>query len=345
MADAGAQARIQDLKRRIDLDPGSRLFVALAEEYRKSGRLAEALSTLQQGLLSHPNYLSAQVALGRAHLESGQVTEAIATFSKVLGADPGNLVSAKSLADIYLSRGETVEAIKKYKLYRAISGDRTVDGVIARLDKDLLPPPPPRASAIPDAPVPPPPTFLEQPAGPVRRAEFTTAPSEPASASDDPFDLSPVSFEPLGMPLSAGMAEPFAAVTPEPVAAPAPPPATGADASADVATRAFRLSEILGEPGRRRGAAVAGGRRSRRQRGGVGGGAAGPHAGRPLLRPGTLRRSPPDLRRARFRPIPSTKSCGGCAGTRKRAFFPQAPRRPPERPIRLSSAASRGSAL
>ena len=113
MPDAGAEARIQDLKRRIELDPGSRLFVALAEEYRKGGRLTEALSTLQRGLLAHPNYLSAQVALGRAYLEAGQVTEAIATFSKVLAADPGNLVSAKSLADIYLSRGETVEAIKK----------------------------------------------------------------------------------------------------------------------------------------------------------------------------------------------------------------------------------------
>ena len=222
--------------------------MALAEEYRKSGRLSEALSTLQQGLLSHPNYLSAQVALGRAHLESGQVTEAIATFSKVLATDPGNLVSAKSLADIYLSRGETLEAIKKYKLYRAISGDRSVDGVIARLEKDLLPPPPPRSSAIPDAPVPPPPAFLDQPAGPVRRAEFTTAPSEPASGSEDPFDLSPVSFEPLGMPGSAGISEPFGALFPEP-AAPAAPPPPVADASADVATRAFRLSEILGTPG------------------------------------------------------------------------------------------------
>ena len=37
MPDAAAEARIQDLKRRIELDPGSRLFIALAEEYRKSG--------------------------------------------------------------------------------------------------------------------------------------------------------------------------------------------------------------------------------------------------------------------------------------------------------------------
>ena len=142
MAEAGAEARIRDLKRRLELDPGSRLFVALAEEFRKTGRIADALSTLQKGLLAHPNYLSAHVALGRAYLEAGQITEAIATFSKVLVADPGNLVSAKSLADVYLSRGESVEAVKKYKLYRALSGDRTVDDMIHRLEEVLAPPPP-----------------------------------------------------------------------------------------------------------------------------------------------------------------------------------------------------------
>jgi len=246
LADAGAEARIRDLTRRIEIDPGSRLFVALAEEYRKSGRLAEALSTLQQGLLSHPNYLSAQVALGRAHLEAGQVTEAIATFSKVLSADPGNLVSAKSLADIYLSRGESLEAIKKYKLYRALSGDRSVEEVIGRLEKDLAPPPPPPAAVAPSTKIPPPPTFQEEPRGPVRRTE----PEVPTAAPEEPFDLSPVTFEPPELPapslapLSAG---PFDSVSGE--GAPAPPP-TAPPTGLDVATQAFRISEILGPSAR-----------------------------------------------------------------------------------------------
>src|SRR5215471_9388575 len=159
MADPAAEGRIRDLKRRLELEPSSRLFVALAEEYRKTGRLADALSTLQKGLLAHPNYLSAHVALGRAYLEAGQITEAIATFSKVLSSDPGNLVSAKSLADIHMSRGDSVEAVKKYKLYRALSGDRSVDDTIERLEMELAQPPPP--SAIEEIAPPPPPTFHE----------------------------------------------------------------------------------------------------------------------------------------------------------------------------------------
>jgi tetratricopeptide (TPR) repeat protein len=234
LADAGAQARIRDLERRIELDPGSRLFLALAEEYRKAGRISEALATLQRGLMSHPGYLSAQVALGRAHFEAGQATEAIATFSKVLAADPGNLVSAKSLGDIHLSRGENLEAVKKYKLYRALSGDRSVEDVIGRLEKSLAPPPPAPSSAATTGPVPPPPTFQEEPRGPIRRTEPMTSPI--GSVPEGPFDFTPVSFEPPD----------FSGAAP---AGPAPVPhASAAAPTEDVATRALRISEILGKP-------------------------------------------------------------------------------------------------
>ncbi len=234
MADLASQARIRDLERRIELDPGSRLFLALAEEYRKAGRLSDALATLQRGLLSHPGYLSAQVALGRAHFEAGQATEAIATFSKVLAADPGNLVSAKSLGDIHLSRGENLEAVKKYKLYRALSGDRSVEEVIARLEKSLAPPPPAPSAAATAGPVPPPPTFLEEPRGPIRRTGPATSPV--GGAPEEPFDLTPVSFEPPDFPGAAPVAP-----APVPFASEAAPPE-------DVATRALRISEILGKP-------------------------------------------------------------------------------------------------
>ena len=66
-------------------------------------------------------------------------------FTKALAEDRGNLVSARSLADIYLSRGERLEAVKKYKLYRAISGDRSVEEVIERIEKEMSPAPEPPA--------------------------------------------------------------------------------------------------------------------------------------------------------------------------------------------------------
>jgi tetratricopeptide (TPR) repeat protein len=139
VTDAGAEERIRDLRRRVEQDSTSPLFVGLAEEYRVAGRLPEAIRALEKGLHVHPHYVSAQVALARAYLETDRTDEAVAMFTKALASDPGNLVSARSLADIYLSRGERLEAIKKYKLYRALSGDRSVDEAIEGIAKDLGP--------------------------------------------------------------------------------------------------------------------------------------------------------------------------------------------------------------
>jgi tetratricopeptide (TPR) repeat protein len=228
VADQTAEARIRDLERRLDLDPGSRLFVALAEEYRKLGRHRDALSALQKGLLAHPGYVAAQVALGRVYLEARQTTDAIATFTKVLVADPGNLVAAKSLADIYLSRGDNLEAVKKYKLYRALSGDRKVDEVIAHLETLVAPRPVvPARPVVPEAP-PPPPKFQETDKS--RRIPRPTSSVSPPPLTD-PFEITPLSFE-VGEDMEQGLGaeDPFpiptrdtALAPPSPVAAPPPP--------------------------------------------------------------------------------------------------------------------------
>ena len=137
MADPGAEARIRELKRRITQDPTSPLFMALAEEYRAAGHLPEAVRILEKGVNTHAGYVSARVALARAYLEVGRTEESLAMFSRALASDPGNLVAARSLAEIHLARGDRVEGIKKYKLYRALSGDRSVDEVIARIGAEL----------------------------------------------------------------------------------------------------------------------------------------------------------------------------------------------------------------
>jgi tetratricopeptide (TPR) repeat protein len=194
MPDPAAEARIRDLERRLDLDSGSRLFVSLAEEYRKVGRTRDALSALQKGLLAHPGYVAAQVALGRAYVEANQPSDAIATFTKVLVADPANLVAAKSLADIHLARNDNLEALKKFKLYRAISGDRKVDEMIAKLEPLVAPKPvtPPRRK--PEAP-PPPPKFQETDKG-KRRTTLSKIPAAPEPEPlTDAFEMTSLPFE------------------------------------------------------------------------------------------------------------------------------------------------------
>ena len=135
--DAAAEARIRELKRRIAQDATSPLFIGLAEEYRAAGLLSDAIRTLEHGIHSHPHYLSAKVALARAYLEAGRTGDAAVLFTRALEMDPGNLISARSLAEIALARGDRLEAVKKYKLYRALSADRSVEGIIGRIEADL----------------------------------------------------------------------------------------------------------------------------------------------------------------------------------------------------------------
>ena len=83
--------RVEELRRRLDKEPGSRLFAQLAEELRKEGELGEAIRVSRTGLSLHPNYPSARMTLGRALLDSGDLPAARAEFEAVLRGAPDNI--------------------------------------------------------------------------------------------------------------------------------------------------------------------------------------------------------------------------------------------------------------
>jgi tetratricopeptide (TPR) repeat protein len=106
---------IEKLRMRVEKDPNSRLFLPLAEEYRKSGMPDEAISVILSGLERQPGYTSARVALGRIYLEKNMIEEARDEFEKVVSVIPDNLFSHKKLAEIYRERGETHKATDEYR--------------------------------------------------------------------------------------------------------------------------------------------------------------------------------------------------------------------------------------
>ena len=103
MADSG---RIEELRRRVQLDPASIAFAALAEEYRRARRYDEAVATCQAGLQRHPAYLSARVTLGRSLLEMGKFEEARTELEHVLRIAPENLAAIRCLAEIHHRRNQ-----------------------------------------------------------------------------------------------------------------------------------------------------------------------------------------------------------------------------------------------
>ncbi len=106
---------IEKLRARVEKDPNSRLFLPLAEEYRKAGMMDEAISVILHGLEHQPSYTSARVALGRLYLEKNMLDEARKEFEMVVSAIPDNLFSHKKLAEIYRERGEIQKAIAEYE--------------------------------------------------------------------------------------------------------------------------------------------------------------------------------------------------------------------------------------
>jgi tetratricopeptide (TPR) repeat protein len=93
--------RLEELRRRVQSDPASIAFAALAEEYRRAGRFDEAIATCAAGLKRHPSYLSARVTFGRALIGVGRYDQAREEFEFVLRAAPENLAAIRGLAEIH----------------------------------------------------------------------------------------------------------------------------------------------------------------------------------------------------------------------------------------------------
>jgi len=101
--------RIEELRRRVQLDPASIAFAALAEEFRRMGRHEEAIETCRAGLQRHPAYLSARVTLGRALIETGEYESAREELETVLRSAPENLAAIRGLAQIHERQGHSTE--------------------------------------------------------------------------------------------------------------------------------------------------------------------------------------------------------------------------------------------
>ena len=110
-----ALEEIERLKEKVDNDPNSKLFIPLAEEYKKAGMFDEAIDVLIKGLEKQPGYMSARVSLGKILFERGMLQEAKAEFEKVIGAIPDNLYAHKRLSEIYRDLGERDRAVKEFK--------------------------------------------------------------------------------------------------------------------------------------------------------------------------------------------------------------------------------------
>lgn len=202
-----ADSRIDELRRRLERDPGSRLFAQLAEEHRKGGEHAEAIRVARAGLALHPAYPSARLTLGRALLDSGDAGGARAELEAALRDAPDNILASRFLGQALEALGELGPALRQLeKTLKMAPGDRQLEGQIVALRTRLGSPvarpgvaPPPldegqgdpatlrilRAGDRGGAPVPPPlpPSAPATPGGALASTTPVAAPRPPSPAA------------------------------------------------------------------------------------------------------------------------------------------------------------------
>jgi HD-GYP domain-containing protein (c-di-GMP phosphodiesterase class II) len=114
MADS-SRAQLRKLKDEYARNPGSRVFVHLAEAHRKAGELRQAQQVLAEGLRRHVDYPSGLVVLAKVLADQGDDERAAAVWRDVVRLDPENVVALRALADIAEAAGRRDEAMELYR--------------------------------------------------------------------------------------------------------------------------------------------------------------------------------------------------------------------------------------
>lgn len=107
---------IDRLATQLAMDPRSKAFLPLAEEYCKVGMWEEAVSVLESGLKHYPGFITAMVVLGRAYDQLKQATKARAVLEGAIKLSPENLRAHRTLMRIYATQGLTHEAKKSCRV-------------------------------------------------------------------------------------------------------------------------------------------------------------------------------------------------------------------------------------
>ena len=134
MAEPTPAERLAQLRQRWERDPKSRLFLQLAEEYRRAGRLSEAVRILESGLGHHPTYVAAQVVMGRCLLETGDMPRAVKVFERAVALDPTQIVANRLLVEAYLGVDDVAKARERLDIYRVLNDrDTEIEGLESRI--------------------------------------------------------------------------------------------------------------------------------------------------------------------------------------------------------------------
>lgn len=129
------QAEIARLEQEYRNNPEGRLFVHLAEAYRRAGELEKARDILSEGLQRHSDYLSARIVLAQVESGLGEEDRALRVWREVVELDPENELALWALAETEYNQGNTRESLAYYKRLLELGvDDAELDEMITLLE-------------------------------------------------------------------------------------------------------------------------------------------------------------------------------------------------------------------
>lgn len=99
----------------LEKDPKSRVFAPLAEYYRKSGLLNQAIETLNQGIKYNPDYVLGHLGLAFCYFENGDSKRSYDILRPLIDSNRDNLRMLRLFSDTCLDLGKSEEALENLK--------------------------------------------------------------------------------------------------------------------------------------------------------------------------------------------------------------------------------------
>ncbi|MEO8334242.1 MAG: tetratricopeptide repeat protein [bacterium] len=133
-------ARIDELKKKFDENP-RRYFAPLANEFRKSGDIDQAIVICEEFLPQQPGHMSGHIVYGQALYEAGRLPESRTVFETALGLDPENLIALRHLGDIANGQADVASARSWYmRVLDADPRNEEIQALIASMPAAALAP-------------------------------------------------------------------------------------------------------------------------------------------------------------------------------------------------------------
>jgi tetratricopeptide (TPR) repeat protein len=142
-SDISPLGKIAEYTEILAKDPGSTIFVALADAYRRLGMTDEALEVAQEGVNNLPRYAPGYLILGRIHYERKDLDRAAVALESAYALDPGGVIALQGLVRVLLGKGDKV----RVRLLLEEGIQRHPDNAVLRQLLSSLGPPSAAASA------------------------------------------------------------------------------------------------------------------------------------------------------------------------------------------------------